>query len=51
MMFPGSEKYLLDGLKNGSHGCISATVNSTFKLSRKVLTILKKNYPNQPMKN
>ena len=36
MMFPGSEKYLLDGLKNGSHGCISATVNSTFKLSRKV---------------
>ena len=45
MMFPGSEKYLLDGLKNGSHGCISATVNSTFKLSRKVFDDFEKTTP------
>ena len=36
LVFPGSEKYLYKGLSNGSDGCISATANLTYALSRKV---------------
>ena len=35
-MFVGSEKKLLEGLKLGASGCISATTNFTGSLARKV---------------
>ena len=35
-MFVGSEKKLLDGLKAGAAGCISATTNVTGSLAKKV---------------
>ena len=35
-MFVGSEKKLLDGLKIGAAGCISATTNFTGKIAKKV---------------
>ena len=35
-MFVGSEKKLLDGLKVGAAGCISATTNFTGKIAKKV---------------
>ena len=35
-MFVGSEKKLLDGLKIGAAGCISATTNFTGSLAKKV---------------
>ena len=34
--FPGSEVFLLDGLRNGAAGCISATANISAKAIRKV---------------
>ncbi|MGE3065482.1 MAG: dihydrodipicolinate synthase family protein [Hyphomicrobiaceae bacterium] len=33
-VFPGSEAFLLDGLRNGSAGCISATANVSAKAMR-----------------
>ena len=36
LIFPGSEKKLLEGLKLGNSGIISATVNVTASMSRKV---------------
>ena len=38
-MFVGSEKKLLDGLKVGAAGCISATTNFTGQLQKKFLMI------------
>ena len=35
-MFPGSEVFLLDGLKNGAAGCISATCNVSAAAIRNV---------------
>ena len=35
-MFVGSEKKLLEGLKVGAAGCISATTNVTGSLAKKV---------------
>ena len=35
-MFVGSEKKLLDGLKAGAAGCISATTNVTGSIAKKV---------------
>ena len=35
-MFVGSEKKLLDGLKKGAAGCISATTNVTGSIAKKV---------------
>ena len=35
-VFPGTERYLLDGLRWGGAGCISATVNVTASLARDV---------------
>ena len=42
-MFVGSEKKLLDGLKLGAAGCISATTNVTGSLARKVYDDFHKN--------
>ena len=35
-VFPGSEAFLLDGLRNGAAGCISATANVTAKALRQL---------------
>ena len=35
-MFPGSEVFLLDGLRNGAAGCISATCNVSAAAIRQV---------------
>jgi 4-hydroxy-tetrahydrodipicolinate synthase len=35
-VFAGTERYLLDTLENGGAGCISATVNVTSRLARRV---------------
>ncbi len=35
-VFPGSEVFLLDGLRNGAAGCISATANISAKAIRRV---------------
>ena len=42
-MFVGSEKKLLDGLKAGAVGCISATTNVTGSLAKKVFDDFHKN--------
>ncbi len=42
-MFVGSEKKLLDGLKLGAAGCISATTNVTGTVARKVFDDFQKN--------
>ena len=42
-MFVGSEKKLLDGLKLGAAGCISATTNVTGSLAKKVFDDFHKN--------
>ncbi len=42
-MFVGSEKKLLNGLKTGAAGCISATTNVTGSLAKKVFDDFHKN--------
>ena len=41
-MFVGSEKKLIDNLKIGGAGCISATTNFSGSLQKKFMMILKK---------